>query len=302
MIRAKYLNTPNAKASEMLLSNEKGMTVHLEIPNVVRSTTEFDKTTLRNRIKQFLKLYSEFVKIFGEDHGGMSCMDLFSFWYTLDIIKPTVVIQSSVSKGYSYWFVRKTVPKAMLFCIDPNVPQYIDKSKDTSGNDLTKYFVGENYKNFKDMNFKDYGVTQSQLSEECLVFFDDHTNSLERLKQVKSLGVKHIMFNNNYPAGCGGHLTLQHIKSDTDDRFSTFQEREQYRQFVTMNVERETLFPNVVGDRVQTGEGTFTVRCLFKDFNELETKLYHNTPEPDLLESFKDQSLRYRWNSYIKLR
>ena len=303
MIKAKYINTvENLRVTELLFNNDDNLRINLEIPNVVKDIKQFDVDTLRNKVQDFMKLYSEFIKIFGENHGGMSCVDLFSFWYTVDIMKPKIVIESGVFQGGSTWFIRKTVPNAKLFCFDPMVPQYIDKTKDSNGNDLALYFVGEKFKDFKDVNLLDYGVTKSQLSDECLAFFDCHTNGIERLIQSSKLGIKHVLLNDNYPEGCGGHLTLEHIKSETDNRFSTPEERKKYCNFMTSNIIRKIIFPNIVGDRVQTGEGTFTVDCLFKDFNEMENILYNTSPEPEHLELFKEQSLRYRWNTYVKLR
>lgn len=292
----------NHFVEKMLFKNNhnSSSTCELEFTGVIKNILEISNESLRKKFNTFFKLYSQFVEVFGENHGGMSCVDLFSFWYTLDTIKPQLVIENGVFQGGSTWIIRQTLPKARLFCFDPMRPKYLDKTKDELGNELTSYFVGKKFKDFKDVDLTLYGVTQSDFKN-CVAFFDCHTNALERLKQSYSLGIKHVLFNDNYPEHCGGHLTLQHIESHTDNRYSTLEERKQYLDFVVSHTSQIVLFPNVVGDRVKTGEGTFTVRCLFKDFNELETKLYHSQPEPELLDNFDKQSLRYRWNTYVKL-
>lgn len=291
----------NHIVDRLLFGNENTPNNSLEFKGVVKNIKDIDYDSLKQKFNQFFELYSEFVKVFDGNLGGMGCVDLFSFWYTLQAVNPELVIESGVFYGGSTWIIRKTLPNTRLFCFDPSVPKFIDETKDESGNDLTSYFVGENFKDFKDFNLELYNITPSQI-QNSIAFFDCHTNAMERLKQSYAAGIKHVIFNDNYPENCGGHLTLQHIESATDNRFSTRQERKKYLHFLTTHVTRSVIFPNIVGSRVKTGEGTFPVDCLFKDFNELETKLYHSDPEPELLDRFDKHSLRYRWNTYVKLK
>jgi hypothetical protein len=51
--------------------------------------------------------------------------------------------------------------------------------------------------------------------DDCLIFFDDHQNFLERLKHAQSLGFKKIMTEDNYPYQQGDCYTPKKILANT---------------------------------------------------------------------------------------
>lgn len=272
-----------------------------EVPGVVYPLDLLDYSMLRHQFGEFFKLYTEFIKVFGDNHGGMGCVDLFSFWYTLNIVKPAIVFENGVFNGGTTWIIRKTLPHVRLFCFDPRVPKYIDYTKDENNTLLTTYLTGDKFKDFKYFQPAAYGISSVDL-QSSLAFFDCHTNALLRLRQSHALGIKKIIFNDNYPEHCGGHLTLQHISSETDNRFSTQQERDAHTSFCMSHVTNYILFPNIAGSHVKTSEGMFNTPCLFKNINDLEMKVYNNIGNlPEFLDHFSTQALRYRWNTFVEL-
>lgn len=288
---------------EKILFNNNIAPCQIEIPNVIRSLETLDYQCLRSKFKSFFGLYSKFIKIFGENHGGMSCVDLFSFWYTMDTLKPKIIFENGVFNGGSTWFIRNTLPEVKLFCFDPMLPNFIDKSTNVVTNQpLTIYFVDVDFIDFKDFDPNKYALTDQDMKE-SLAFFDCHTNALERLKQSHSKGIKKVLYNDNYPEGCGGHLTLQHTLSTTDNRFSTQKLRNEYKKFIMTHTTQIIMFPNITGMQVETGEGMFNTSYLFKNLNELETKVYGSGHEgqPEFLEYFEKHFLRYRWNTFVEL-
>ena len=48
---------------------------------------------------------------------------------------------------------------------------------------------------------------------ETVVIFDDHQNALERIKQTKSFGIKHLIFDDNYAPGNGDCYSVKKILS-----------------------------------------------------------------------------------------
>ena len=48
----------------------------------------------------------------------------------------------------------------------------------------------------------------SDVPNDTLVFFDDHQNHLERMKEAKFFGIKHIIFEDNYPSNRGDFFTI----------------------------------------------------------------------------------------------
>jgi hypothetical protein len=49
--------------------------------------------------------------------------------------------------------------------------------------------------------------------ENSVVFFDDHQNAYERLKDMHWLGFRHAIFEDNYPCGEGDFYTLRHVRA-----------------------------------------------------------------------------------------
>ena len=129
---------------------------------------------------------------------GMNFPHMFAFFFILKKIKPKVVIESGVFRGQSSWLIQQACPNAKIISIDIDLSQrdYISKKINYSNID------------FKYQNFYD-------LPKETLVFFDDHQNHFERLKQSKWFGIKHVIFEDNYPPLRGDFYTLRHAMHGT---------------------------------------------------------------------------------------
>jgi len=292
MIKLKHANiVENTQVTNILLSNNEVST--LEFPGIIKDLKMMSNAELRTKFDRFLTVYSEYINIFGENHQGMSSPGLFCFWYTLDTLKPTYVLYYGiVSSSFDTWMIKRVIPECKTIYIGANAPEY----RDNTGT----YLVGDKYIDFKQFDYKKY-IPEKDLND-TLVFINSHENALVKLMDAQSKGFKHIYFNDNYPQNCGSHLTIQHVYSNSDDRFSTKQERFMYSQYLMKNMINLHIYPNIIGNRVQTGEGVFFVNCIFETLEELKEKLYKDKNAPDQIVSFNTQSLRYRWSTYVKLK
>lgn len=262
--------------------------------------SDLSNEQLRILFNKFLVLYDSFTRMFKDNNGGMGCSDMFTFFYTLHTLQPKYVIESGVFQGASTWFIRQTLPRAYIFCFDPMEPRYKDSFP------MTTYFTGKDFIDFNTFQPEKYNITL----DNTLCFFDDHINAPQRLMQTRTKGIKYALFNDNYPVNCGGHLTLKHVmttQQHNDDRYSLFGQRNEYKEWTDTHIESIVEFPNIIGNSVETGEGSFPTESLFPTIQDL-IAIYTTDDEtqqslpPHNIELFDTQSQRYRWNTFIKLK
>jgi hypothetical protein len=150
--------------------------------------------SMRDELKIFDKIYDN--RPIKNNHGGMKFPQMFAVYYILKKIKPDFVIESGIFKGQSTWLIETTLPKAKILSIDINLNQreYISNSKNVTYSNSD--FINHDYSNIPDNS---------------LVFFDDHQNALERLFATYSFGIKHAIFEDNYPVLQGDCYSLKKI-------------------------------------------------------------------------------------------
>src|SRR5690349_11745655 len=54
-----------------------------------------------------------------QNHSGLRGVSAFAFYYFLRQLKPTLVFEVGVWKGFSTWLIEQAVPEARIFCFDP---------------------------------------------------------------------------------------------------------------------------------------------------------------------------------------
>ncbi len=157
-----------------------------------------DDRQLWAEIEDFLSVYD--ARPFGENQGGMGASDMFSLFYVLRHLRPSLMLESGSWHGWSLWLARNALgTEAQLVSVDPMAPKgYIDES--------TKYFTGKSFTDFTEFTRE---MVQGGPSDLC--FFDDHQDVLPRLIKAKELGFHFALLNDNYPSGTGGHRTLAHL-------------------------------------------------------------------------------------------
>lgn len=146
---------------------------------------------MKEELTRFINLYKN--RPIKENLYGMRFPHMFATYFILKKINPSFVIESGVFKGQSTWLIEKTLPNAKILSIDIDLNQrkYISKKAKYSN---------------KDFKYQDF----SNIPINTLVFFDDHVNHYERLKQAKFFNIKNIIFEDNYNINNGDFYTLKH--------------------------------------------------------------------------------------------
>ena len=127
-----------------------------------------------------------------DNQGGMKAPHMFAVWFMARQLSPDLIVESGIWKGQSTWLLEKACPKAKLVSIDLNLGY--------------RTYISDNavYSD-KDFSEQDW----SEVTDESLVFFDDHQNAYKRLQQCKWFGFKHIIFEDNYPTTQGDCYSLK---------------------------------------------------------------------------------------------
>ena len=144
---------------------------------------------------EFLDIYLN--RPFKKNTGGMKFNHSFSLYTTLKIKNPKLVIESGIWKGHSTYLIEAAVPDAEIVSLDLNL-------------DFREYISNRVRYIEKDFNDIDWSATENK--NNSLIFFDDHQNCLERLKEMKWWGFNLAIFEDNYPPGEGDAYSLKQVK------------------------------------------------------------------------------------------
>lgn len=100
-------------------------------------------------------------------------------------IQPTHIIESGVFRGQGTWILSQAAPDAKFTCIDPDQERIEFKLEGATYSNVDVDFSRHNWDNLPKDN--------------TLCFFDDHQDSIKRMRILKSLGFKHAIYEDNYP-------------------------------------------------------------------------------------------------------
>ena len=210
----------------------------------------------------------------------MASPDMFSLFFMLRKLSPSVVVESGVWNGLSTKLIRKTLgPDVTIICLDPRP---IPPSGFKDWNPNTIYHVGAEFIDFEHLDLSKYDPAT------IFAFFDCHTNAALRLYQSKQKGISHLFFNDNYPKFCGSHYTLEHLYQN-DSRCASFSEKDR-ATFIAF-IKTYEIMPNIYPGKVKTGEGEFDCASFFASDNDESAYAI-----------FRSEQSKYRWNTYVELK
>ena len=242
----------------------------------------------RNDLDEFMEnIYFDEIQT---NDGGMKINDMFSLYFLLTRMKPAVVVESGIWKGYSTKIIRKTVgDDVKILCLDP-----LDITKDGFRDDNvnTTYLIGDGaaFVDFEQLDLSEYGIDIVNDADRVLCIFDDHQNAAQRMSQCVQKGVKHVFFNDNYPVNAGSLYSIQHL-IDNDERDVFGQLDLSQRESLIRRIRIYVVFPNVFSGKVELAEGTFYVEGVLKDSDSNKNKYG----------VFYENRNAYTWNTYICL-
>lgn len=189
----------------------------------IGSDWEGDRGTLLAGLNVFVPVIAR--APFQNEYGlrGVSAFAL--FWF-LRWLRPDIVFEVGVWRGFGTWLIEQAVPEAELHCLDPMLmlESFLDRDK-----------LGPTYRSLRARYSAD-DFSCAPIAEQvrgrarALAVFDDHQNKLPRLRQCRAAGVRDIIFDDNM-ADVGTHRSLEDERRDAAGRAELEREIELYQIF-----------------------------------------------------------------------
>jgi hypothetical protein len=144
-----------------------------------KNPPQWKKEDMLEHLEKFKIIYEQ--RPIKDNIHGMRFQHMFATYFILKKINPSFVIESGVFRGQSTWLIENTLPNSKILSIDIDLTQRV--------------YISEKAE-YSNIDFKDHDF--SNLPEDALVFFDDHVNHYERLRQAKFFNIKRIILEDNY--------------------------------------------------------------------------------------------------------
>jgi hypothetical protein len=166
----------------------------LKQPLIAIGEPILSREELRDGVLEFARMYKE--RPIVDNAGGMMIPHMYAIWCMLKKLQPDIVVESGVFKGQSTWVIDQACPAARKICFEPRLHYIVYKSKNAE---------------YYDIDFLDYGEDFS--GTRAVAFFDDHQDALPRIKHCKWLGIRELIFDDNYPVDKGDNYSVKKIYS-----------------------------------------------------------------------------------------
>lgn len=258
-------------------------------------TSFLSQETIKSALPEFLLLYEK--RPFKQNDGGMGAPHLFATWLLTKTIQPTHIIESGVFRGQGTWMLNQAAPDAKFTCIDPDQDRIEFKLE------------GATYSNvdFSQHNWGDFP------KDNTLCFFDDHQDSIKRMRLLKSLGFKHAIYEDNYPL-CEGdcYSPKQALMRAEESHSYPFRRwahslfcpkkefippHEEDAHFLKQNLDTYFEFPPVV----KTAQTRWNTPWTDKNY-PTPTPFYTEATLPSEASAFLKEAQRYTWICYMQFR
>lgn len=161
-----------------------------------------------------------------QNSEGLRGVSAFALYWFLRRVRPAVVFEVGVWKGFGTWLIERAAPDATVFCFDPifSLEGYFDPQK-----------VGRTYRSPRaQYSGQDFSCARIEAVVpkfgRPLVVFDDHQDKLSRLQQAKKAGIRDIVFDDN-TSRAYTHRTLEQEREEPESLAWLEQEVESYEIF-----------------------------------------------------------------------
>jgi hypothetical protein len=136
-----------------------------------------------------------------DNSGGMKSPHMFGLFLWLRENKPDLIVESGIWKGQGTWLIKEVCPNSKVISIDINMSNLLYKNEDVNYYD----------KDIETLDLKN--IVSNFKKEKVLVFFDDHQDFNKRLDFLIESGIKHVIYEDNYPLGQGDCISPKKIFS-----------------------------------------------------------------------------------------
>lgn len=172
------------------LASEVGITVNNGVCS--KGQPPWSKSWILSELEPFLQAFDQRP---ADNKLGTPIMHQFAMWCIVRKLQPRHIIESGVLHGLGTWLLRQAAPQAQLILLDPTVNLdlvYTDRNNDTL------YFTGRRFRDFASARYwSDVDIDFSQ----TLAFIDDHHTPLMRIPHARRVGIRHMIFEDNYWLG-----------------------------------------------------------------------------------------------------
>lgn len=162
---------------------------------------------MRAGVHEFARIYKN--RPIADNAGGMMIPHMYAVWSILKKIQPDTIVESGVFKGQGTWLIDQACPQARKICFEPRLSNIVYKTPNAV---------------YHNTDFLDYGEDFSRCH--AVALFDDHQDALPRIRHCKWLGIREIIFDDNYPVDKGDHYSVKKIYSgagyDRSHRISSY--------------------------------------------------------------------------------
>jgi len=132
-------------------------------------------------VDEFIEVYAR--RPYKHNKWGAKFMTSFFLYCYAKTLKPDLIVELGTYQGQTTWLLEQARPTVTIYSFD--ITHYKLKKK----TDYATYLKGD-WDDYKDSLF---------IANNSMIFIDDHINQIQRLKEAKERGFKHIFFDDNYP-------------------------------------------------------------------------------------------------------
>jgi len=235
----------------------------------------FESPSITEELLAFLEIYRK--RVIQDNQYGMLSVGNFYLWLLLRNLKPAAVIESGVWKGQSTWMIEQAVPHAQIISIDPELQNRVYISPNAS-------YTSEDFQKL------DLHTTLNNEVRSTVCFFDDHQNAFERVLQCREKGIKHLIFDDNYPPGfCDNridpHLSLR--------KCFEMQEHCEKAEVLKQIIKQYFIMPPIIEKVIWFTD--CVIPALWQSLEDIEMS------KQEKMRIFEEDSHSYRWMTYLEL-
>lgn len=148
---------------------------------------------MRAAVPAFIEFWK--TRPYKQNSGGANTNHAFALWFTIKQLKPKYIVESGVWHGFGTWLLRAAAGNdTTIISLDPHAESFLQYR---DPHPRTKYFLGENWKDFSEMNWDEL-ISKEDRAESTLVLLDDHQSAIRRTKELLDHGFVHLWYDDNY--------------------------------------------------------------------------------------------------------
>ncbi len=132
-------------------------------------------------VPAFFELYGR--RPVKDNKGGSGFNDSLWIFALARALNPEVIVESGVFKGHSTWLLRQACPAAEIHSFDIDLSRLVYRDPETA---------------FHECDWSEAALPALD-GRSSLVFFDDHINQAQRLREAYERGFRHLLFDDNFP-------------------------------------------------------------------------------------------------------